>query len=228
MFVKPGRYGPYVQLGDAETPAGRTKPKMASLFKTMDPTSVSLDDALRLLSLPRVVGTDPERRGDHRAERPLRALPQARADETRSLTTEEQLFTVTVDEAMALLRRAQAVRPQASAPVAPLRSSATDPVSGKPIVVKDGRFGPYVTDGETNASLRRGDDVETITIERAAELLAGPAGRRSGEEGAQRAKKATAKKAAKKKATAKKPAKKAGAKKAAARSAVRSSPLASV
>ena len=101
--------------------------------------------------------------------------------ETRSLESEEQLFTITLDEALALLAQPKARGRRAAAP--PLRELGADPVSGKPIVVKEGRFGPYVTDGETNASLRAGDTVDEITPERAAELLqlrreAGPAKKR--------------------------------------------------
>ena len=123
----------------------------------MSPETVTLEDALRLLSLPRTVG-EIRRRGGRRRERPLRAVreegqgdPLARA--------EEQLFTITLDEALALLaepKRSAAAR--AAAP--PLRELGDDPVSGKPIVLKDGRFGPYVTDGETNACLRAGDTVD--------------------------------------------------------------------
>jgi DNA topoisomerase-1 len=93
-----------------------------------------------------------------------------RGSDTRSLESEEQLFTITIEEALALLAQPkQGGRREAAAP---LRELGDDPVSGKPIVAKNGRYGPYVTDGETNASLRTGDDVETLTHERAVELLA--------------------------------------------------------
>ena len=205
MFAKPGRFGPYVQLGEMADTL-REKPKTSSLFKTMDPESITLDDALRLLSLPRVVGSDPgRRRGDHRAERPLRPVPQKGIGQPQP-RHEEQLFTVTVDEALRIF--AEPKQPGAAG-TAPLKELGEDPVSEKPVVVKDGRFGPYVTDGEMNASLRKGDSVETITIERAAELLQD---RRDGRPA--KKKKAAAKKAAKKKAAKKKaPAKKAAAKK---------------
>jgi DNA topoisomerase-1 len=217
VYAKSGRYGPYVQLGDAETLPEGQKPKMSSLFKTMTPQRLTLDDALQLLSLPRVVGTHPE------SGEPIEALngrygPYVRmGKESRSLVNEEQLFTVTLDEALRLLAEPKrGGRGAAAAP--PLRELGDDPVSGKPVVVKNGRYGPYVTDGETNASLREreGDAVESITIERAADLLqarrdAGPSTpRRRG------AKKAAAKKTAAKKSTAKKAvAKKTAAKKTA-------------
>jgi DNA topoisomerase-1 len=217
VFVKNGRYGPYVQLGDADTLPEGEKPKMASLFKDMNPPDVTLDDALRLLSLPRVVGDDPE------SGEPIEALngrygPYIRkGSDTRSLATEPQLFTVTLDEAVKLFAEPKRRGRQAAAP--PLRELGDDTVSGKPMVIKSGRFGFYVTDGETNASLREreGDTVEGITPERASELLqirrdAGPTtkGRKKAA-----TKKAPAKKAAKKSTAKKATAKKATAKKAA-------------
>ena len=218
VYLKSGRFGPYVQLGDAETLPEGEKPKMSSLFKTMTPQRLTLDDALQLLSLPRVVGSHPEI-GESIEALNGRYGPYIRmGKESRSLANEEQLFTVTLDEALRLLAEPKrGGRGAAAAP--PLRELGDDPASGKPVVVKAGRYGPYVTDGETNASLRErdGDQVETITIERAAELLqarrdAGPAApRRRG------AKKAAAKKTAAKKSSAKKAAvKKTAAKKAAA------------
>ena len=134
-------------------------------------------------------------------------------DETRSLESEEQLLTVTLDEAVKVLAEPKKFGRRRAAPAPPLKELGNDPVSEKPVVVKDGRFGPYVTDGETNASLRKGDTVENITIERAAELLqirreAGPA--KKARKGAKKAPaKKAAKKATKKKAPAKKAAKKA-------------------
>jgi DNA topoisomerase-1 len=202
VYAKTGRYGPYVALGDADTlPAGE-KPKMESLFRTMSPSTLTLEDALRLLSLPRVVGQDPE------SSEPIEALngrygPYVRRGrDTRSLDDEEQLFTVTLDEALRLFAEPKRGGRQAAPP---LREIGDDPVSGKPMVVRSGRYGFYVTDGETNASLRErdGDTVEGLTVERAAELLqarrdAGPAKKRPAK------KKAAAKKAPAKKATAKK------------------------
>jgi DNA topoisomerase-1 len=178
----------------------------------MDIESVTLDDALRLLSLPRVLGTDPSTGEEITVQNGRYGPYVKRGSESRSLADEEQLFTVTHDQAVALLAQPKARGRRAAAP--PLRELGTDPVSGKPVVVREGRFGPYVTDGESNASLRKGDSVEEVTIERAAELLAerrakGPATPR----------KRTAKKAAKAPArkTAKKAAKRAPAKRPAPR-----------
>jgi DNA topoisomerase-1 len=218
VFAKSGRYGPYVQLGDADTlPAGE-KPKMSSLFQTMSLSTITLDEALLLLSLPRTVGEHPE--GGEVIAANGRYGPFLKwQEETRSLDAEEKLLTVTLDEALAVLAQPKQFGRRRAAPAPPLRELGPDPVSGQPVVVKDGRFGPYVTDGETNASLRKGDTVENVTIERAAELLqirrdAGPA--KKARKGA--TKKAAAKKkpAAKKAAAKKAPAKKAAAKKAAA------------
>jgi DNA topoisomerase-1 len=206
VYVKSGRFGPYVQLGDAETLPAGVRPKMASLFKTMDPATLDLDTALRLLSLPRTVGVDPGT-GEEIVALNGRYGPYVkRADDTRNLATEEDLFRVTLDEALLLF--AEPKRRGRAAAAAPLRELGADPVSGKPMVIKDGRYGPYVTDGDTNASLRErdGDTVEGLTPERAAELLqarrdAGPSAR-----GRKRApaKKTAAKKTAAKKTTAKK------------------------
>jgi DNA topoisomerase-1 len=202
VFVKSGRYGPYVQLGDADTLPDGKKPKMASLFATMTPDTVTMDDALRLLSLPRVLGTDPLDGEEVTAQNGRYGPYVRKGKESRSLETEEQLFSVTLDDAVALLAQPKQYGRKRAAAAAPLRELGDDPVSGKAVVVRDGRFGPYVTDGETNASLRKGDDIESITIERAADLLqarrdAGPStrGRRAG--GAKKAAKKTgAKKAA--------------------------------
>jgi DNA topoisomerase I len=231
VYVKTGRFGPYVQLGDADTLPGGEKPKMSSLFKTMAPADITLEDALRLLSLPRTVGTDA---GEEIVALNGRYGPYLKkGKETRSLATEDELFTVTVQDALRLF--AEPKRRGRAAAAAPLRELGDDPVSGRPVVIREGRYGPYVTDGETNASLRErdGDRVEDLTIERAAELIqarrdAGPAKARGGRKKAA-AKKAPAKKAGAKKAGAKKaaarkaPAKKAAAKTAAKKSAARKS-----
>ncbi len=182
IAARTGRYGPYVTEvlpdGSAE------KPRTASLFKSMSPESVTLDDALRLLTLPRALGAGTD--GIDVVAQNGRYGPYVkRGTETRSLETEEQLLTVTLDEASTLLAQPKVRRGRAGSettPRGPLREIGADPSSGKPLVVRDGRFGPYVTDGETNASLRRGDDVESLTIDRAVELLterraAGPAKR---------------------------------------------------
>ncbi|MEZ5145063.1 MAG: type I DNA topoisomerase [Acidimicrobiales bacterium] len=172
VFAKTGRFGPYVQLG--ELVDGGEKPKMASLFQTMTVERISLDEALELLSLPRVVGVDPTDGGEITALNGRygpylqKVTPDGKKD-SRSLSNEEQLLTVTVEEALALFAQPKMRRGQQARP--PLKELGNDPVSGRPMIVKDGRFGLYVTDGETNASLRKGDDLETLTTERAAELL---------------------------------------------------------
>jgi DNA topoisomerase I len=222
VYVKTGRFGPYVQLGDAETLPDGTKPKMASLFKTMSPTDITLEDALRLLSLPRTVGADPETGEEIVALNGRYGPFLKKGGETRSLGTEEELFTVTVETAQRLF--AEPKRRGRAAAAAPLRELGDDPASGRQIVIKEGRYGPYVTDGETNASLRErdGDRVEDLTLDRAFELLqarrdAGPA-KRGGSKAA--ARKSTAKKSAAKKSAAKKaPAKKAVGKSSAKKSA---------
>ncbi|MGH8911191.1 MAG: topoisomerase C-terminal repeat-containing protein, partial [Acidimicrobiia bacterium] len=168
VYAKTGRFGPYVQLGEQED-GSKEKPRRASLFKGMELDALGLDDALRLLSLPRTVGTDPS--GVEIVALNGRYGPYIqRADDRRSLETEDQLFTLTVDEAMMLLAEPPRRRGQ-TAPAA-LREIGDDPASGKKVTVRSGRYGPYVTDGDVNASLRKGDDPTTIDIERAAELLA--------------------------------------------------------
>ena len=216
IVAKDGRFGPYVtEVLPEDTPKtgkNAVKPRTASLLKSMSLDTVTLEDALRLMSLPRVVGTDPE--GVEITAQNGRYGPYLKkGTDSRSLESEEQLFTITLDEALAIYAQPK-VRGRAAAKP-PLKELGTDPVSERPVVVKDGRFGPYVTDGETNATLRRDDDVETITPERGYELLA--------EKRARGPVKRTAKKAPAKKAAAKKaPAKKAAAKKTAAKSAAKS------
>ncbi|UZJ24454.1 type I DNA topoisomerase [Rhodococcus antarcticus] len=196
----------------AAAKAAGPKPRTGSLFASMDLATITLEDALRLLSLPRVVGVDPVSGEEITAQNGRYGPYLKRGTDSRSLTDEEQLFTVSVEEALKIYAEPKRRGRAAAAP--PLRELGSDPVSGAAMVVKEGRFGPYVTDGETNASLRKGDVVETLTDERAVELLAerrarGPAPKKT-------AKKAPAKKAtAAKKAPAKKTtaAKKAPAKK---------------
>jgi DNA topoisomerase-1 len=148
------------------------KPRTASIFKSMSPETLRLEDALLLLSLPRTLGSDPADGEDVVATNGRYGPYVKKGSETRSIETEERLLTITLDEALTILAQPkQAGRRAAAAP--PLRELGADPVSGKPIVLKNGRFGPYVTDGELNASLRSGDTVEALTPERAAELLAG-------------------------------------------------------
>jgi DNA topoisomerase-1 len=167
ILVRSGRYGPYVTEMLPE--GSEEKPRTASLFASMSPATVTIDEALRLLSLPRVVG---ELEGEPVTAQNGRYGPYIkRGEESRSLESDEQLFTVTLEDAVALLAQPPRRRGRRAAK-APLKELGSDAASGKPIVVKDGRFGPYVTDGDTNASLRRGDTPDGITLERAVELLA--------------------------------------------------------
>ncbi|MDO4718996.1 MAG: topoisomerase C-terminal repeat-containing protein, partial [Propionibacteriaceae bacterium] len=181
IVAKAGRFGPYVTEVLGEDAPKSARPRTGSLFKSMSLETVTLDDALRLMSLPRMVGTDPE--GVEITAQNGRYGPYLKkGTDSRSLASEDQIFSVTLDEALAIY--AQPKQRGRAAAAAPLKELGTDPVSGKPIVVKDGRFGPYVTDGETNATLRRDDSVEAITPERAQELLAekrakGPAPKRT-------------------------------------------------
>src|SRR5712691_535611 len=166
VTVREGRYGPYV----AEQPPedSKDKPRTASLFTSMSSETLTLDDALRLLSLPRVLG---EVDGEEVTAQTGRYGPYVqKGKETRSLESEEQIFTITLSEALETLSQPKQRR-RRSASAGPLRELGPDPLTEKPIVVRSGRFGPYVTDGETNASLRGGDDPETVTLERAIELL---------------------------------------------------------
>jgi DNA topoisomerase I len=167
VYGKTGRFGPYVQLGEQEE-GSKTKPRRASLFKTMNLDELGLDDALELLSLPRTVGTDPD--GVEIVALNGRYGPYIqRGDDRRSLETEDQLFTLTTEEALELL--AEPPRRRGQAQSSNVKELGTDPASAKMVTVRSGRYGPYVTDGDVNASLRQGDSPETITLERAAELL---------------------------------------------------------
>lgn len=173
IVAKEGRFGPYVTEVLPEAPEGAKKPpkpRTGSLFKSMALDSVTLDDALKLLSLPRVVGKDPETGAEITAQNGRYGPYLKKGTDSRSLTSEDQLFTVTLDEALKIYAEPKKRGRAAAAP--PLKELGADPVSGKPMVVKEGRFGPYVTDGETNASLRKSDSVEGLSDERAAELLA--------------------------------------------------------
>ncbi|MFF0118852.1 type I DNA topoisomerase [Micromonospora arida] len=226
IVLKSGRFGPYVSSGE----------RKSSLLRTQTPDSLTLEEALKLLSLPRLIGVAPD--GVEVFANNGRYGPYVkRGEEFRSLESEDQMFTVGLDEALALLAAPKARGRRAAAP--PLREMGVDPASEKPLVIKDGRFGPYVTDGEFNASLRRGQTPEALTIEEASEMLAekrakGPAPRKKAAAKKAPAKKATATKktaaaskstAAKKTTTAKATttaAKKAPAKKAAPRKAATS------
>lgn len=225
IVAKNGRFGPYVTeiIPDEPAPAAESstgkeagakkttkkaaakkiKPRTASIFKSMQLETVTLEDALRLLSLPRVVGKDPESGDDITAQNGRYGPYLKKGTDSRSLTTEEEIFEITLEQALEIY--AQPKRGRGGRASAALRELGEDPTSGKPIVVKDGRFGPYVTDGEFNATLRKDDAVESVTLERAAELIAekrakGPAKKRTAKKTT--AKKSTAKKTAAKKTTA--------------------------
>jgi DNA topoisomerase-1 len=205
VVAKNGRYGPYVTEQLPDDAPKNAKPRTSSLFSTMSLDTVSLDDAVKLLSLPRVVGTDAE--GVEITAQNGRYGPYLKkGTDSRSLTSEDQLLSITLDEALAIYAQPKQRGRAAAAP--PLKELGPDPVSGAPIVVKSGRFGDYVTDGEFNATLRKDDSVEAITLERAAELLAERRAKGPAKKAAKRgAKKTTTKKTAAKK-TSKKPAKK--------------------
>jgi len=167
IVVRSGRYGPYVTEVLSEDAEG--KPRTGSLLSSMSPETVTLEDALRLVSLPRVVGVLD---GEEVTAQNGRYGPYVkRGSESRSLESEDQLFSVTLEEARALFAEPPKRRGRRAAR-GPLRELGTDPATERPIVLREGRFGPYVTDGETNASLRKGDTIEGISPERAAELLA--------------------------------------------------------
>ena len=212
IVAKDGRYGPYVTEVLPEAPedpdAGVAakkgkkptgpKPRTGSLMRSMDLQTVTLEDALKLLSLPRVVGVDPGNGEEITAQNGRYGPYLKRGTDSRSLATEDQIFTIALDEALAIYAEPKR-RGRQGAATPPLRELGTDPASDKPMVIKDGRFGPYVTDGETNASLRKGDDVLSITDARASELLADRRARGPVKKVARKTtKKAPAKKAAKK------------------------------
>jgi DNA topoisomerase-1 len=210
IIAKNGRYGPYVtEVMDPED--GKAKPRTGSLLASMSLESVTLEQALQLMSLPRVVGADVD--GVPITAQNGRYGPYLKkGTDSRSLDSEEQIFTITLDQARAIYAQPRQRGRAAAKP--PLAELGPDPVSGRPMVIKEGRFGAYVTDGEVNATLRRGDDIATMTSDRAAELLAekrakGPAPKK------RPAKKAAAKKVSTANGSA--PAKKSAAKKSAAR-----------
>lgn len=223
IVAKAGRYGPYVTEVLPAPPASDEapkktkkatgpKPRTASLFKDMDLATIDLDTALRLMSLPRVVGVVQDDEGkdvEITAQNGRYGPYLKKGTDSRSLETEQQLFDITLDQAQAIYAQPKQRGRAAAKP--PLKELGNDPVSGKPVVVKDGRFGPYVTDGETNATLRKDDEPETITPERGFELLAEKRARGPVKK---TAKKATTKRTVKKAAAKKTTAKKAAAKKA--------------
>ena len=216
IVAKNGRFGPYVTELLPEDAPKSAKPRTGSLFQSMTLDTVTLEQAVRLLDLPRIVGTDED--GTEITAQNGRYGPYLKkGTDSRSLTSEDQIFDITLDQAKAIY--AQPKQRGRGAATPPLKELGNDPVSGQPVIVKAGRFGEYVTDGEYNATLRKDDTVESITLERAAELLAerrerGPA-KKAAKKGAKKApakkaaaKKTTAKKTAAKKTTAKKTAKK--------------------
>ena len=217
IIVKDGRYGPYVTEvlpepeGDvgAKAKKNAAKPRTASLFKTMDISTVTLAEALQLLSLPREVGVDPATGEAITAQNGRYGPYLKKGTDSRTLASEDQLLTITLDEALAVYAQPKTRGRGVARP--PLREFGEDPISGKKVTVKDGRFGPYVTDGETNVTVPRAETVEDLTAERAYELLAdkrakGPAPKRTRKTAAKKtaAKKTAAKKTAAKKTTAKK------------------------
>ena len=203
IMAKTGRYGPYFTEVLPEGSPKKAKPRTASLFSTMDVEQVTLDDALRMFTLPREIGLDPTE-GEPITSQNGRYGPYLlKGKDSRTLPDEESIFVCTLEEALALFAQPKLRRGRGQA-AAPLKVVGVDPSTQKEVVVREGRFGIYITDGETNASLRGGDSVETISIERASDLLAerraaGPSVKKPA------ARKAATKKApAKKKATAKK------------------------
>jgi DNA topoisomerase-1 len=182
LVAKAGRFGPYVTERLPEDAPASAKPRTASLLKSMTLDSVTLDDALQLLSLPRTLG---ELDGETVTVQNGRYGPYVKkGSDSRSLPSEDQMFTLTLAEAKEMFAQPKTRGRGARGAAPPLRELGQDPATGQPMVIKDGRFGPYVTDGETNASLRKGDDVASISVQRAAELLADrraapPAARRS-------------------------------------------------
>jgi len=207
VVAKNGRYGPYVTELLPEDAKKNDKPRTGSLFKSMSLDTITLEDALKLLSLPRVVGADPESGEEITAQNGRYGPYLKKGTDSRSLASEDQLLTIGLDEALRIYAQPKQRGRAAAAP--PLKELGPDPVSGQPVVVKSGRFGEYVTDGDYNATLRKDDTVEAITLERAAELLA------------ERRERGPAKKATKKAGAKKTGAKKTGTKKTTKRTAAK-------
>ena len=219
IVAKNGRFGPYVtEVLPEDAPKG-ARPRTSSLFKSMTLDSITLQDAVKLLTLPRVVGEDPETGEEITAQNGRYGPYLKKGNDSRSIDSEEKLFTITLDEALKIFAEPKRRGRQAADPG---REIGTDPASGQTVTVKSGRFGPYVTDGEYNATLRQGDDPATITIERAAELLAERRARGPAKKAAKKTAKKTTKKAAAKKSTAKKTTAKKTTKKATSKTAKKS------
>jgi len=175
IIAKSGRFGPYITEVHPEEEGKKkkkeVKAKTASLLSTMTLDTVTLDDALKLLSLPKVLGTDSQTGEEITVHNGRYGPYLKRGTDSRTLTSEDQLFSITLDEAEEIYKQPKVRRRGVAKP--PLKDLGADPETKRQIIIKDGRFGMYVTDGETNATLRRGDTVEAMTIERALELLAG-------------------------------------------------------
>lgn len=174
IYAKPGRFGPYVQLGDPESLDGE-KPKTASLLKTMSLETLTMEEALQLLSLPRSLGKDPADGQEVQVFNGRYGPYIQKGEERRNIgdDAEARLFTIELTEAVEILKAPKVFRGrQRVAAKPPLAAYGNDPVSGKPITAKEGRFGIYITDGETNVSLRKGETLDELTADRAAEMLA--------------------------------------------------------
>ena len=215
VFVKSGRFGPYVQLG---LPDDGEKPKNAGLLKGMEVEDITLEVALKLLSLPRQVGEHPDSKEVIEAFNGRYGPYIKCGSETRSLPDDISPLDVQMEQALFLL--SQPKRRGRSAPKEPIKTFEASPITEQPIRLLEGRYGPYVTDGETNASLPKGTEAETVTFEQALQLLAeraakGPSKRKKKAKKKTAKKKAAKKKSAKKKAAKKKTAKKSAKKKAA-------------
>jgi len=202
IVAKSGRYGPYVSEVLPEDSPKSAKPRTASLLSDMKPSTVTLEEALKLIRLPRVVGVDPSDGEEIRAQNGRYGPYLTKGTDSRSLESEEQIFSVTLEQALALFAQPKQRRGRGQA-AAPLREVGTDPTSGKLIVVREGRFGAYVTDGETNATLRVVDDPMTVSVERASDLLAERKAKGPSKKTAKRSTKKSTKKTTKKTTRAK-------------------------
>ena len=181
VIAKSGRFGPYITEvfpevinEDGKKPRKKKDaptPKTASLLSTMSLDTITMDDALKLLSLPRVLGTDSETGEEITVQNGRYGPYLKRGTDSRTLTSEDELFSINLEQAVDIYKQPKVRRRGVAKP--PLKELGADPETKRAIIIKDGRFGMYVTDGETNATLRRGDTVEAMTIERALELLAG-------------------------------------------------------